>query len=221
MIVRLDFKRKERCGIPEIIYGKSKVKEDLLEIVKKFLKKSGRAIATKVNERKANYIINKIIDKNLNINYNNKGQVLVVKKKNFKVKKVGKIGILTAGTSDIPIAEESKAIAEELGCDVKIAYDIGVAGIHRVFPALRKMKNSNVLIVIAGMEGALPAVVSGMVDIPVIGVPTSVGYGVGKEGKAALYTMLNSCVPIAVVNIDNGYGAAVLAHQIIRNKSKR
>ena len=127
-----------------------------------------------------------------------------------------KIGILTAGTSDIPVAEEARVIARELGCETIYEYDVGIAGIHRVFFALERMKGVSVLIVIAGMEGALPSVVSGLVDVPVIGVPSSVGYGTGAGGKTALYTMLNSCTPVAVVNIDNGYGAAVLAYQITR-----
>ncbi|KZX10241.1 N5-carboxyaminoimidazole ribonucleotide mutase [Methanobrevibacter filiformis] len=131
-----------------------------------------------------------------------------------------KVGIVTAGTSDIPVAEEARVIIESTGCDVIASYDIGVAGIHRLFPKIARMieENVKVIIVCAGMEGALPSVVSGLVDIPVIGIPTSVGYGIGSEGKAALYSMLQSCSPgLAVVNIDNGFGAAVFALTIINN----
>ena len=132
----------------------------------------------------------------------------------------GKIGIITAGTSDIAIAEEAKVIVEEGGCEALTSYDVGVAGIHRLFPQIAKMIEENVctIIVCAGMEGALPSVVAGLVDVPVIGVPTSVGYGIGGKGKAALYAMLQSCAPgIAVVNIDNGFGAGVFALTIAKN----
>ncbi|MDD5112326.1 MAG: nickel pincer cofactor biosynthesis protein LarB, partial [Candidatus Altiarchaeota archaeon] len=132
----------------------------------------------------------------------------------FKPKANGVVGILAAGTSDIPIAEEARVILEELGCRVLFEYDVGIAGIHRLFPALGRLKRASVLIAVAGMEGALPSVVSGLVRVPVIGVPTSVGYGINSKGMAALQTMLNSCSPVAVMNIDNGYGAAALAYKI-------
>jgi len=131
-----------------------------------------------------------------------------------KTEPSGIVGILTAGTSDIFVAEEAAAVAEELGCRVLREYDVGIAGIHRIFSALERMKDVDVYIVAAGMEGALPSVVAGLVAPPVIAVPTSVGYGTAEHGKTALYTMLNSCTPLAVVNIDNGYGAAVLAFKI-------
>ncbi|MGL4669728.1 MAG: nickel pincer cofactor biosynthesis protein LarB [Methanobacteriaceae archaeon] len=136
------------------------------------------------------------------------------------IKYQGNIGIISAGTSDIPYAEEARIVCEESGFDVITSYDVGVAGIHRLFPKLANMVQENVkiLLVFAGMEGALPSVVAGLVDIPVIGVPTSVGYGVGGKGKTALYAMLQSCAPgIAVVNIDNGFGAAAFAIKMIKN----
>jgi NCAIR mutase (PurE)-related protein len=136
----------------------------------------------------------------------------------------GKIGLLTAGTSDIPIAEEAKVIVEQGGCEVISSYDIGVAGIHRLFPQIAHMVEEDVcaFIVCAGMEGALPSVVAGLVDVPVIGVPTSVGYGIGADGKAALYSMLQSCAPgLSVVNIDNGFGAGVCALTIAKNIAKK
>jgi hypothetical protein len=117
------------------------------------------------------------------------------------------------------VAEEAAAIAEELGCAVIREYDVGIAGIHRVFSALDRMGVVNAYIVAAGMEGALPSVVAGLVAAPVIAVPTSVGYGTAEHGKTALYTMLNSCTPLAVVNIDNGYGAAVLAYKIASGRA--
>jgi len=187
--------------------------------------------------------------KDYNLNYNNKAKILIIsdnKETNDIIddnsqKKIGiitagtsdipigeeakvivekKIGIITAGTSDIPIGEEAKVIVEEGGCKAITSYDIGVAGIHRLFPQIAKMIEEGVcaIIVCAGMEGALPSVVAGLVDVPVIGVPTSVGYGVGGKGKAALYAMLQSCAPgIAVVNIDNGFGAGVFALTIAKN----
>ena len=132
---------------------------------------------------------------------------------------LGKVGIITAGTSDIPVAEEARVILEQGGCETICSYDIGIAGIHRLFPKISHMveEEVNVIIVCAGMEGALPSVVAGLVDIPVIGVPTSVGYGIGADGKAAVYSMLQSCAPgLSVVNIDNGFGAAIDALTIVQ-----
>lgn len=217
-IVEPDFKRRERCGIPEIIYGGGKTDGDLKDVTLKYLNASGRAMVTKLPPERAKKLLSGVPKKYV-CKYSDRAQLLVAKTKKFKIKKVGVIGVITAGTSDIPIAEEARIIAEELGLEVKTGYDVGVAGVHRIYPVLSKMDDAQVLVVVAGMEGALPSVVSGLVDVPVIGVPTSVGYGTGKGGLAALNTMLNSCAPVAVVNIDNGFGAAVLAHQIIRNKN--
>jgi pyridinium-3,5-biscarboxylic acid mononucleotide synthase len=165
--------------------------------------------------------------------YNDKAQTLIISK--FKLNNKfndmyknkdsysatsKKIGIITAGTSDISVGEEAKVVIEEGGCEAITSYDVGIAGIHRLFPQIAKMMELGVcaIIVCAGMEGALPSVVAGLVDVPVIGVPTSVGYGVGGKGKAALYAMLQSCAPgIAVVNIDNGFGAGVFALTIAKN----
>jgi len=217
MIVKPDLGRERRCGIPEVVFGESKSIEDLTEIVEHFLLQSPRVIITRIDEGRADKIRDNY-EGDFKINYNKKGRTLVIKKRDFSVERAGKIGIVTAGTSDVPVAEEAKTIAEELGCEVISDYDVGIAGIHRVFPAIEKMNKEGVsaIIAIAGMEGALPSVIAGLVDVPVIGVPTSVGYGVGKGGTAALNTMLNSCAPVAVVNIDNGYGAAVLAYQIAK-----
>ncbi len=220
MRVKHDKNREERCGIPEVVFGEGKSAEDLIEITEKFLRDSGRAIITKIDACKAEGVINSTDRRKTEIIHNKRGRVLILKKKAFKTEKHGEVGILTAGTSDIPIAEEAKAIVEELGCKTLCEYDVGIAGIHRVFPALEKMEKVSVFIVVAGMEGALPSVVSGLVTAPVIAVPTSVGYGTGAGGKTALYTMLNSCTPLAVVNIDNGYGAAALAYKILKIKNE-
>lgn len=212
--------REGRCGIPEVVYGREKSVEDLLEIKEKFLQDSGRVIITRIEEHKAEKVIKSTNPGKFRIVYNRRGRVLIIKKKSFRVEKTGRVGIMTAGTSDIPVAEEAKAIAEELGCEILCEYDIGIAGLYRVYPAVEKMQKASVLIVVAGMEGALPSVVAGLVSIPVIAVPTSVGYGTGADGRTALNTMLNSCTPLAVVNIDNGYGAATLAYKILRTERK-
>ena len=217
-----DWQRIKRCGIPEVIYGEGKSEEDVTTIILRHLSECGRAIVTKLDENKAIAVEESLKESSVAISshilYNSKAKVMVVKKKGFRVRKKGSIGLITAGTSDIPVAEEARIVAEELGCRVVYDYDVGIAGIHRLSPILKKIKKVKAfaIIVVAGMEGALPSVVGGLVDIPVIGVPTSVGYGTGKGGRAALFTMLNSCTPVAVVNIDNGYGAAVLAYQIMR-----
>lgn len=214
-IINPDIEREKRCGIPEVVFGAGKTTEDLVEITGKFLKECGRVIITKIDDERAKNLIEMVDRKKFKVFHNKKGKVLVIKRQKFKIKEVGEIGILTAGTSDVPVAEEARTVAEELGCKVKYEYDVGIAGIHRIFPALKKMRSSRVLIVIAGMEGALPSIVSGVVSIPVIAVPTSVGYGTSENGKTALFAMLNSCTPLAVMNIDNGYGAAVLAYKIL------
>jgi NCAIR mutase (PurE)-related protein len=210
-----------RCGIPEVIYAEGKTLADNAAIAQRHLMECGRAIFTRISEEDAKKVVSKLSISGVSHSINPRAKTLIVKRKDFKIKSHGVVGILTAGTSDVPVAEEAREIAQELGLSVLVEYDVGVAGIHRLYPALEKMKDAGVLIVVAGMEGALPSVVSGLVDVPVIGVPTSIGYGIGKGGKAALYTMLNSCAPLAVVNIDNGFGAAVIAAQIIRRKRWR
>jgi NCAIR mutase (PurE)-related protein len=219
-ILNHDAERDNRCGVPEVVYGEGKSAEDLVEITHKVLSGSGRVIITRIDEAKAEKVKESVdLKKNIVI-HNLKGRVLTVKKTGFKnAVPAGMIGIMTAGTSDIPVAEEAAAIAEELGCTTIREYDVGIAGIHRVFSALERMGTVDAYIVAAGMEGALPSVVAGLVAPPVIAVPTSVGYGTAGHGKTALYTMLNSCTPLAVVNIDNGYGAAVLAYKMVLCKA--
>jgi len=156
-------------------------------------------------------------DEFVKVEYNPKARILLIK--DGEIEKKGRMGIITAGTSDVPVAEEARIVAEEAGCEVLTSYDVGVAGIHRLFSQIRRMLEADVkaILVVAGMEGALPSVVAGLVDVPVIGVPTSIGYGVGEGGFAALNSMLQSCAPgIAVVNIDNGFGAAVFAATVVK-----
>jgi hypothetical protein len=222
--VKHDTDRERRCGIPEVVLGERKSIENLIDITKNFLDNSGRVIITRIGQKTMKAVLDLLEnDKNFKekykTEYNSRGAVLVIKDKKFVLQKTDyKIGILTAGTSDIRVAEEAKTILEELGCDAIVDYDVGVAGIHRLFPSLESMRDVSAIIVIAGMEGTLPGVVAGLVDVPVIGVPSPVGYGVGSGGKVALFTMLASCTPVAVVNVDNGYGAAVLAYQIAKVK---
>ena len=218
-IAKLDIKRKSRTGFPEAIFAPSKDYEDLITIIRNFLKNSNEdLIITKLSNERYEKIL-KDLDTSTHIfDYNKKAQILVIRKELKDKKAIAKIGIITAGTSDINIAEEARVIVEEGGCEVIASYDIGVAGIHRLFPQIAHMIKEDVkaIIVCAGMEGALPSVVAGLVDVPVIAVPTSIGYGVGEGGKTALNAMLQSCAPgIAVVNIDNGFGAGVFVLSIV------
>jgi pyridinium-3,5-biscarboxylic acid mononucleotide synthase len=218
--VKFDVARDLRTGIPEVILAEGKDNEEIIKIILNCLDK-GRIMVTRLKNDNYDAIkekLNFLKNKDFKIIYNRKAKILVIK--NHEIEKKGRIGIITAGTSDIPVAEEARIVAEETGGEVITAYDVGVAGIHRLFSNLRKMIEDEVkiLIVIAGMEGALPSVVAGIVDVPVVGVPTSVGYGVGKNGYAALLAMLQSCAPgIAVVNIDNGFGAGVFATTILNS----
>lgn len=220
-IAKIDNKRSERTGFPEAIFSPSKDYEDLLLIIKNYLKANDdNLIITKLSSERYEKILNDLGENSYNFDYNIRAQILIIRQNEVLKQPVAKIGIITAGTSDINIAEEARVIVEEGGCEAITSYDIGVAGIHRLFPQIAHMVSEGVkvFIVCAGMEGALPSVVAGLVDAPVIGVPTSVGYGVGEGGRVALDAMLQSCAPgIAVVNIDNGFGAGVFALSIVKN----
>jgi len=222
-IAKFDSKRRDRTGFPEAVFAPSKDYEDLLLIIKRYFENEipQNLIITKLSPDRYGRLRDDLDFDDLILNYNKKGQILVIRANEDKSEPIAKIGIITAGTSDINIAEEAKVIVEEGGCEAITSYDIGVAGIHRLFPQIAHMikEGVKVLIVCAGMEGALPSVVAGLVDIPVIAVPTSVGYGVGEGGRVALDSMLQSCAPgIAVVNIDNGFGAAVFALTIVKSR---
>ncbi len=217
-IAKMDVLRELRSGAPEIILAEGKSPEDLVLIVRKVLEEKERAIISRASKEHIDAILKEIPLDQYTIEVHEKARIVIVRRKNAKPRKIGrKIGIIAAGTSDIPVAEEARVISEELGCDTVTAYDVGIAGIHRLFPALKKMimEDVDVIIVIAGMEGALPSIVASLVDLPVIGVPSSSGYGYGGRGVAALMGMLQTCVPgLAVVNIDNGVHAAVFAYLI-------
>jgi len=222
-LARIDVGREIRKGIPEVILAEGKSPVELANIAVKMLNEQGRAIVSRVTEEQVK-IIKRELPHEVSIEINNKARVLVAKTKRFVVSKTGgKIGILTGGTSDIPVAEEARMIAEEMGCETLIAYDVGVAGIHRLLTPIKEMieDDVDVLIVVAGREGALASVTAGLVDIPVIAVPTSTGYGLGEKGMSALMAMLQSCsLGLAVVNIDSGIAAGAVATLIANRVAK-
>jgi NCAIR mutase (PurE)-related protein len=207
---RVDHHRSIRGSIPEAIFCERKSPEQIITIVHSLHGSGTPVLATRLSNETYSNIKEKLPDKAV---YNKVSRTLVIKNKTYSQK--GNIALLSAGTSDIPVAEEAAITAETFGNKVERIYDVGVAGVHRLFDQLDKIKESKVIIVIAGMDGALPSVVGGLVSQPVIAVPTSVGYGASFNGLAPLLSMLNSCSPgIAVVNIDNGFGAACMAHKI-------
>ena len=220
-IAKFDAQRSNRTGFPEAVFSQSKDYEDLIKIIRNYLERSDEdLIITKLSPDRYEKIIEDLSENSYIFDYNRRAQILVIRKEIIEREPIAKIGIITAGTSDINIAEEARVIVEEGGCEAITSYDIGVAGIHRLFPQIAHMVGEGVraFIVCAGMEGALPSVVAGLVDVPVIAVPTSVGYGVGEGGRVALDAMLQTCDPgIAVVNIDNGFGAAVFALTIVNS----
>lgn len=222
-LARIDVGREYRKGVAEIILAEGKVPKDLAEIAVKMLRKSGRVIISRVTKEQIQ-AIKEILPRDSRSQINSKARIMVIKRKGFKVEKTGgKIGILTAGTSDIPVAEEARIVTEEMGCEVIEAYDVGVAGIHRLLPSLKEMiaRDVDVIVVVAGREGALPSVVAGIVDVPVIAVPTSIGYGFGEKGVSALMAMLQSCsLGLAVVNIDGGVAAGAIATMIANRTAK-
>jgi NCAIR mutase (PurE)-related protein len=209
---KIDTHRVVRKGYIETIFCKSKTTEHIIEIIKKMVKNNHNVLATKADKKIYNEV-KKIFPK---AQYNEYAKTIVLKNQKVKKKK-GKILVLTAGTSDIPVAEEAVVTAELMGNNVEKIYDVGVAGIHRLFDIKDKIISANVIIVVAGMEGALASIVGGLTSRPVIAVPTSVGYGASFKGVAPLLTMLNCCAEgVVVVNIDNGFGAGYFASLINR-----
>ncbi|MBI4374143.1 MAG: nickel pincer cofactor biosynthesis protein LarB [Deltaproteobacteria bacterium] len=208
---RLDHHRQLRTGVPEIVFGEKKETGQLLEIVERLWERSDRVLVTRIDEEKGRALVQKFPHGE----FLPSPRLFVVGKELKEPKVHGKIMILAAGTADLPVAEEARATSQFLGSPVESIYDVGIAGLHRLLAEVERLRQASVIIAIAGMEGALPSVVAGLVGRPVIAVPTSVGYGTGFRGISALLAMLNSCVPgVTVVNIDNGVGAAVAAHLI-------
>jgi hypothetical protein len=218
---RLDIQRSERTGIPEAILAEGKTTDQVVKALRMMAGDAGLALATRVSEVCAT-AIKRALSSKFQIHRVRLARTVVVSKKRGGPKPTGGvIAILAAGTSDIPTAEEARVTAEVMGCEVLAHYDVGIAGIHRLLEPLDAVlsKGVSAIVVVAGMEGALPSVVRGLVAVPVIGVPTSTGYGYGGQGQAALMTMLQSCAPgLTVVNIDNGFGAgataALIANQV-------
>ena len=208
---KLDRHRKTRSGFPEVIFCSGKPDEFLVNIYERMAEADGQAFGTRATARQYE-LVKKVIP---DISYDPVSRILKLEKKPRDRK--GLVAVVTGGTADIPVAEEAAQTAEYFGTNVERIYDVGVSGIHRLLAQTDKLQKANCIVAVAGMEGALATVVGGLVSNPVIAVPTSVGYGANFGGLSALMTMINSCANgIAVVNIDNGYGAGYMATQINR-----
>lgn len=210
---KIDSHRDLRRGIPEAVYCPGKTPDQIVSIIKRMVESRSIAVATRADPE-----IHRRIEAALEgtpVVYHEKARIVVAGK--VPAARRGHVLVVTAGTSDIPVAEEAAVTAEILGNRVTRLYDVGVAGVHRVLDRRDLLSKAKVIVVVAGMEGALPSVVAGLVDVPVIAVPTSVGYGASFDGLAALLGMMNACSPgVAVVNIDNGFGAGYMASTINR-----
>jgi NCAIR mutase (PurE)-related protein len=235
---RLDVNRDLRKGVPEVVYAPRKRDSELEMIVRRFLTDRGLALVSRLTPERAERlrlaltmeaaepapggVAGEAPVPGLTFVYQTDAEVLAAYTPAYRAPEPGGcVGLLTAGTSDIPVAEEAAMVITHMGCRVERGYDTGVAGMHRLLEPLTRMIESgvDVLVVVAGMEGALPSVVAGLVDVPVIGVPTSTGYGLGGDGTAALYSILQSCSPgLVAVNIDNGVGAGAAAALIARRR---
>ncbi|MBD2184173.1 nickel pincer cofactor biosynthesis protein LarB [Aerosakkonema funiforme] len=214
---RIDHHRRLRTGFPEVIWGPGKTPEQIAQIIAVMRDRNPVVMATRIESAVYAQLQEKIPD----LQYFAMARICAIAPPTIEPQYAGAIGIISAGTADLPVAEEAAITAELSGFRVQRLWDVGVSGIHRLLSNRQVIAQSDVLIVVAGMEGALPSVVAGLADSPTIAVPTSVGYGASFGGLAPLLTMLNSCAAgVAVVNIDNGFGAAVLAGQILRTAHK-
>ena len=214
---KIDMGRQMRKGIPEVIFAERKENSEVKKIIKKVLEKTNSIVVSRIPKKYYQDVCNFCKKNNFKISKGQNCTTLLIYKKSLK-KTAGKVGIITAGTSYIGIAEEARLVCETMNCECITSYDVGIAGLHRIFPVLKEFTKSevDVIIVVAGMEGALASVVSSSVNVPVVGVPTSVGYGYGEKGVAALAAMLQSCsLGLTVVNIDNGIGAGAAAAKIV------
>lgn len=224
---RPDYNRESRKGVPEVIYAGSKTPEQVIGIAEAFLKARGRAILSRVGTELQARLAERF--QGSQVEAYAASQMVVIRRPGERAPATGgRVGIITAGTSDLSAAEQAAVVAREMGCQVQVASDVGVAGIHRLLPPLQAMLAAgvDVIVVAAGMDGALPSVVSGLVEVPVIGLPTSTGYGLGGAGLAALLSMLQTCSPgLTVVNIDNGVGAGatagLIANRVARARAER
>lgn len=217
---KVDHHRKKRQGFPEVIYGEGKSAEQITSIMEAIMAKENDVLVTRISQEKADTMLRQHPE----LTYHDTAHILQWKQQTTSnIEAKGYIAVVCAGTSDLRVAEEAAVTAEALGSAVHRIYDVGVAGIHRLFDHIEEIQNATASVVVAGMEGALPSVVGGLVSRPVIAVPTSVGYGANFQGLSALLGMLNSCASgISVVNIDNGFGGAYNAVLIDRlaNKSE-
>ena len=209
---KVDHHRAMRRGLQEVVFGQGKSLQQITEIVKSMQKRQDDVLVTRIDEKQGEALCSEYPGGV----YNAEARCFTIRKKRQKKTGKGTVLIVSAGTSDIPVAEEAYVTSVFFGNDTVKLYDVGVAGIHRLLGNFEVLKKARVIIVAAGMEGALPSVVAGMVDVPVIGVPTSVGYGASFGGLTAMLGMLNSCSTISVFNIDNGFGAAYYATLINR-----
>ncbi len=213
---KIDLNRRKRRGIPEVVFAETKQLNEIKKILKATIEKTNSLVISRIKKEHYSKLISYCKNLKIKVKKGKNSSTILVFKKPIRFHG-GKIGIITAGTSDIAIAEEARLMCEAMNCKCITSYDVGVAGIHRIFPILKEMIDEEVdcIIVAAGMEGALATLVSSMVDIPVIGLPTSVGYGYGEKGIAALASMLQSCsLGLSVVNIDGGIAAGAIAANI-------
>lgn len=211
--IRPDHQREKRKGVPEVIYGESKEVTQIVAMAHALLTNTGRAIISRVRKEAVDDVTK--VFQGYRVQVHDAARAITLYAPDYVPRSTGgQVAVISAGTSDIPAAEEAALIASEMGCQVTRIYDVGVAGLHRLFGPLNELIEQGVdaIIVAAGMDGALPSVVAGLVPAPVIGLPTPVGYGVGGKGVAALLSMLQTCAPgLSVVNIDNGVGAGITA----------
>jgi len=221
---RLDIHRRERTGIPEAVLAEGKTGEQVVRLVEALASQVGVALVTRADAAAAESV-KAALGNSFDVSVNENARCIIVRRKDARIDPTGGvIAVLAAGTSDLPVAEEARVTAELMGCKVLRFYDVGVAGIHRLVAPLEEIRtqDASAVVAVAGMEGALPTVVRGLVPVPVIGVPTSVGYGYGGRGEAALMTMLQSCAPgLTVVNIDNGFGAGATAALIANRLAEK
>jgi len=213
-IANLDVGRSLRCGIPEVVLAEGKEAGQLADIALAHVRTSGRCLVSRLSRAQYAVLADRATDAGVEVTCHERARMAGLSTGAPVEPTGGVVAIITAGTSDIRVAEEARVVAEEMGCRVCMAYDVGAAGIHRLFPAIKKCLDAHVFIVAAGREGTLPAVVAGIIDRPVIGVPVSTGYGYMGQGRAALASMLQSCSVLAVVNIDAGFTAGAFAARI-------
>lgn len=220
---QIDVSRKMRKGIPEVIFAENKSFDDIKKIIQGVLKRSKTILISRLSKVDYSKVKDYAKKRKIKTKLGKKASSILLYKKNLQ-NTLGRVGIVTAGTSDIGVAEEARLMCEAMNCNCICKYDVGIAGVHRIFPVLKDFLENDVdvIIVVAGMEGALATLVSSLVDVPVIGVPTSIGYGYGEKGVAALAAMLQSCsLGLSVVNIDNGIGAGAIAASIANRVSRK